>query len=148
MQVRGNDLGNTPVPRLVLVFENGIGYLPDDRRGQWRELKAARDWDGLARLFELDQMMLRKITDLTYRYSVSVDVVTYSGPEPLADALARLLDRENVPVRVVFSSTPERMARATSFEPDIMAVYDANPGHSLVYGRKGVHLTDYRQLGG
>ena len=146
--MRGNDLGNTPVPRLVVVFENGIGYLPDDRRDQWRELKAARDWDGMARLFELDQMMLRKITDLTYRFSVSVDVVTYCGPEPFAEALARVLDRENVPVRIVFSSTPERMARRTSYEPDIVAVYDANPGHVLAYGRKGVRLEDYRQLGG
>lgn len=146
--MRGNDLGNTPVPRLVVVFENAIGYLPDDLRDQWRELKAARDWEGLARLFELDQMMLRKITDLTYRFSVSVDVVTYCGPEPFAEALARVLDRENVPVRIVFSSTPERMARRTSYEPDIVAVYDGTPGHALVYGRKGVYLEDYRQLGG
>lgn len=146
--MRGGDLGNTPVPRLVVVFENAVGYLPDRNRERWRELKAARDWDGLARLFELDQMMLRKITDLTYRYSVSVDVVTYSGPEPLAEALARLLDRENVPVRIVFSSTPQRMSRRTSFEPDIMAVYDANEAHAMVYGRKGVYLTSYQQLGG
>lgn len=146
--MRNGDLANVPVPRIVVVWENAIGYLPDHRRERWRELKKARDWDGLVRLFELDQLMLRTITDLTYRFSVSVDVVTYSGPEPFADALARLLDRENVPVRIVFSSTPERMARRTSYEPDIVAVYDANAEHSLAYGRKGVHLTHHSQLGG
>lgn len=146
--MQGNDLGNTPTPRIVICFENALGYLPDRSRDRWREMKAARDWDGMARLFELDQMLLRKITDLTYRFSVSVDVVTYCGPEPLADALARLLDRENVPVRYVFSSTPERMARRTSYEPDIIAIYDANEEHALAYGRKGVYLTRYQQLGG
>lgn len=146
--MRGGDLDNSPVPRLVVVFENALGYLPDQRRGRWRELKTARDWDGLARLFDLDQMMLRKITDLTYRFSVSVDVVTYCGPEAFAEALARLLDRENVPVRIVFSSTPERMARRTSYEPDIIGIYDANEQHSMAYGPKGVYLTWYQQLGG
>jgi hypothetical protein len=146
--MRHGDLDNTPVPRLVIVFENAVGYLPDDRRDRWAELKAARDWDGMAGLFELDPMLLRKITDLTYRFSVAVDVVVYCGPEPLAEAVARRLDRENVPVRIVFSSTPERMSRRTSYEPDIMAVYDANPGHQLAYGRKGRYLEDYRQLGG
>ena len=146
--MRGNDLGNTPVPRIVVVFENAIGYLPEEKRAEWRRLSRARQWDDVARLFVLDQMMLRKITDLTYRFSVSVDVVTYCGPEEFAEALARLLDRENVPVRIVFASTPERMARTTSYEPDIRAVYDANPENALVYGRKGVHLTSFHQLGG
>lgn len=146
--MRGNDLGNTPVPRLVIVFENAVGYLPEDRRDEWRRLSRARQWDDVARLFVLDQLMLRKITDLTHRFSVSVDIVTYCGPESFAEALARLLDRENVPVRIVFSSTPERMARRTSYEPDIRAVYDANPEHVMVYGRKGVHLTHFNQLGG
>lgn len=146
--MQGGDLSNTPVPRIIIVFENALGYLPEDQRDRWRELSRASQWDDVARLFVLDQMMLRKITDLSWRHSVNVDVVTYCGPEAFADALARLLDRENVPVRIVFASQPERLARATSFEPDIMCVYDANPEHALVYGRKGVHLTSWRQLGG
>jgi len=146
--MQGGDLSNTPVPRIVIVFENAIGFLPEDRREEWRVLSRAGDWDAVARLFVLDQQMLRKITDLSWRFSVNIDVVTYCGPEAFAEALARLFDRENVIVRIVFASLPERMARATSYEPDIMAVYDANPEHALVYGRKGVHLTSFRQLGG
>jgi len=145
--MRGNDLDNTPVPRLVVVFENALGYLPEDQRDEWRRLSRARQWDDVARLFVLDQLMLRTITDLTYRRSVSIDIVTYCGPEAFAEALARLLDRENVPVRIVFASTPDRMARRTSYEPDIIGVYDANPEHALVYGRKGVHLTSHHVLG-
>jgi hypothetical protein len=133
---------------VVIVFENAIGTLPDDRRDRWRRLSRAGDWDEVAKLFDLDQIMLRVITRLVLQLGQQVDVVTYCGPEEFADALARLFDREHVPVRITQASTPERMARRTSFEPDIVAVYDANPQHALVYGRKGVHLTDYRQLGG
>ena len=146
--MRGGDLGNTPVPRIVIVFENAIGYLPDDRREEWRALSKAGKWHAVARLFELDQIMLRKISDLTFRFDVSVDVVTYCGPSGFARALERLFERENVPVRIVTATTPERMARRTSFEPDIQAIYDANAEHRMVYGPKGVYLADYRQLGG
>ena len=146
--MRGGNLDNTPVPRIVIVFENAIGYLPDAVREQWRELSRAGKWHAVARLFELDPLMLRKISDLTFRHDVSVDVVTYCGPAGFARALERLFERENVPVRIVTATTPERMARRTSYEPDIRAVFDGNSEHAMVYGPKGVHLTDYRQLGG
>ncbi len=146
--MRGGDLGNTPVPRIVIVFENAIGYLPNDRRAEWRKLAKRGRWDDVATLFDLDQLMLRKISDLTFRHDVSVDVVTYCGPSGFARALERLFERENVPVRIVQATTPERMARRTSFEHDIVTIFDANIEHGMVYGPKGVILTDYRQLGG
>jgi hypothetical protein len=146
--MRGGDLGNTPVPRIIIVWENAIGYLPDDKREEWRRLAREGKWNAVARLFELDQIMLRKISDLTFRFDISVDVVTYCGPAAFAHALERLFERENVPVRIVRSTTPERMARRTSYEPDIRAIYDGNAEHAMVYGPKGVYLADYRQLGG
>lgn len=147
-KLRGNDLANTAVPRLIIVFENALGYLPENRRAEWRKLSKAGKWDDVARLFDLDQIMLRKITWMTHRYSLSIDVVTYCGPAAFARALERLFDHENVPIRIVQASTPERLARRTSYEPDIAAIYDGNPHHQLVYGKKGVYLTDHRQLGG
>lgn len=146
--MRHGDLDNTPVPRLLVVFENGIGYLPDDRRDEWRSLSQAGDWDGVARLFDLDPLMLRKITDLTHRFSVNIDVVTYCGPPAFADALARLFDVECVPVRIVTASNPERTARLTSYQPDIARIYDGNEAHRRAYGPKGVYLTSHQQLGG
>lgn len=146
--MRGNDLSNNPVPRVVIVFENALGALPDSRRAKWRELSRKGKWDDVARLFELDDIMLRKITWLTHRYSMSIDVATFCGPEEWARALERLFDRESVPIRIVYATTPERLARKTSFEPDIVTIYDANPEHRMVYGPKGVYLSDHRQLGG
>ena len=148
VQIKGNDLSNAPVPRICIVFENALGYLPDSARPQWRKLARRGKWDDAARLFELDALMMRQVARLTHLSSMSIDVVTYCGPADFAAALARRFDEENLPVRRVFSSTAERMARTTSYEPDIVAVYDANPGHAMAYGRKGVHLEHFSQLGG
>ena len=148
VEIKGNDLSrNAPVPRVVLVFENALGYLPDAARPRWRKLSRRGKWDDAARLFELDVLMMRQVARLTHLSSMSVDVVTYCGPADFARALSDRFDEENLPVRRVFSSTAERMARTTSYEPDIVAVYDANPGHAMVYGRKGTVLTHHSQLG-
>jgi hypothetical protein len=146
--MRNGDLANTAVPRIIIVFENAIGYLPESRRAEWRRLSRKNRWDDVASLFDLDQIMLRKMNDLARRFSVHIDVVTYCGPEAFARALERVFERENVLVRIVTASTPERVARRTSYESDIVSIYDANQAHRLVYGPKGVYLTDYRQLGG
>lgn len=140
------NLGNRAVPRVIVVFENAIGFLPDDRRDEWRELSRAGRWDDVVSLFELDLMMLRRITWLCFHKSITIDVVTFCGPEAFARALERLFDREHVPVSIVQSSNPERLSRRTSVEPDIVAIYDGNQAHQLVYGRKGVYLTDHSQL--
>lgn len=140
------DLSSAPVPRHVIVWENAIGFLPDESRAQWRKLSKAGRWDDVAGLFVLDQMMLRAINDMTHRFGAQVDVVTYCGPQAFARALERLFDREHVPVRITFASTPERMARRIAYEADIVSVYDGNPGHGLVYGPKGVYLQHHRQL--
>jgi hypothetical protein len=145
-KLKNGDLSNRAVPRIVVVFENAIGFLPDDRRDEWRKLSKAGQWDDVVSLFELDHMMLRKIAWLCFHRSITIDVVTFCGPEAFARALERLFDREHVPVSIVQASNPERLARRTSFEHDIVAIYDGNAHHRLVYGRKGVYLTDHRQL--
>ena len=124
--MQNGNLANRAVPRLVIVWENGIGYLPDDRRAEWRKLSRAGKWDDVAALFELDSLMLRKITWLSFHKAMTIDVVTFCGPDAFARALERLFDREHVPVSIVQSTNPERLARRTSFEPDIAAIYDGN----------------------
>lgn len=145
--MQGGNLANDPVPRLVIVFENGLGFLPDSNRDAWRKAARRERWRDALACFELDPLMLRMVVDLTYRFSVSIDVVTYCGPDQFAVELAGLLDRENVPVRVVTASSPEQVARSLAYQPDVVRIYDGNEGHAWAYGRKGVYLTSHTQLG-
>ena len=110
------------------MFENALGYLPDSARPQWRKLARRGKWDDAARLFDLDPLMMRQVAWLTHAKSMSIDVVTYCGPADFAAALARRFDDENLPVRRVFSSTAERMARTTSYEPTSWRCMMPTPG--------------------
>lgn len=146
--MQGGNLSNSTIPRIVLVFENALGYLPEDSRANWFKLTKRGRWHDAAHLWVLDDLMMTQIMYLTVKHSLSIDVVTYCGPQEFVDELIRRFDDEALPVRRVTCSTPERMARRLSFAPDIVAVYDANPGHQMVYGPKGVYLTSVHQLGG
>lgn len=140
------NLANRAAPRIIVVWENALGYLPDEHRAEWRRLSKAGQWDDVVSLFELDQLMLRKIAWLVHRKGVTIDVATFCGPDAFARALERLFDREHVPVSIVQATNPERLARRTSFEHDIVSIYDGNAEHRLVYGSKGRYLSSPSDL--
>lgn len=141
------DLGSEEVPRLLIVFEGAIGYLPDDDSMTACEKAVAKGkWDDALALYSLYDLLLRKIWDLTMRASVTIEVVTFVSEE-FADLIAARLDDEDVPVHKVWHSTPGVLARKLPYMPAVFAVYDPDPAHVLTYGSKGRLLTDVNQLG-
>jgi hypothetical protein len=145
--LKGNDLSNVVTPRLVLVFEGALGFLPEARvrdfnyhgsRGNWR--LAWQEW-------ELDDLAMRKIWDVTFRQSFQLEVVTYVAPEEGAPALAERLEEESLPITRVTASTPARMARRLAYAPDVAYVYDANRENAFKYGSRGGYLRSIHQLG-
>lgn len=141
------DLSNVVVPRLVLVFEGALGFLPPDRVEQYNKLGSAGHWDQAARCWDLNELMMRKIWDVVWRQSFQLEVVTYAGPQNLAESLQERFDEENLPVSRTLASTPDRMARRLAYAPDIAVVYDSNAEHAFTYGGKGRYLTSVHMLG-
>lgn len=145
--MRHGDLSNKPSPRLVIVFEGAVATIPVERTELAHKMEKKGDWEGLiTRCYELNDLMLRKILDLTWRENFNVQIVTWMG-EKAAIAIKQLLDEENIPVQGIFHSTPSRLSRDLAYNPDIMAVYDPDPDHRFTYGSKGVFLVDPLQIG-
>lgn len=136
--MRGNDLGNRIVPRDVLVWEGLLGLLPDERtRKQEAKFRSRRKWQQAVDLYQINEIMARKIWDLAWRFDVEVNLLTFLGPE-FAEALeARVIDRENLPLRHVWSERPDAFARSLAYQPDLRHVYDPDPAHQFLYGAKG-----------
>jgi hypothetical protein len=136
--VQHGNLSNVVVPRLVVVYEGALGFLPEDRVDRYN---AARLWD-------FDDLMMRKIIDVTYaRASYQVELVTYAGPDEFAAEVYERCGEEGLPVSRVTSSTAEVMARRLAYAQDIACVYDANRETAYMYGQKGRLLTSVHQLG-
>lgn len=141
-----NDLSNSVMPRILVVFENAIGYLPDGELNEFNRAARKKNWAKAADCWKLDDLMLRKLLDMTMRQGLNVEVVSFSE-EALAAEFEEKLDDAGVPVKV-WHSRPEVLARRLAYMPDVMVVYDADPHHVFTYGRKGRTLSNPFQLGG
>jgi hypothetical protein len=146
--MKGNDISGHSSPRIIIVFEDAIGILPAASVRAYQKHARRNQWYQAARLFQLDPLMMAQLIKIMRNQDLNVEVVTYIGPQALADELAVILQEiEMVPVRQVVASTPEVTARRATFSPDIISVYDPEPSRWLTYGGKGIHLTSVHQVG-
>lgn len=148
--MKGNDLDNLVVPRDVVVWEGLMASLPEDKKIHrlHDKLLAREKWGEAVSLYEVNEMMARKVWDLVWRYSMELDLLTYVG-YGFAEALEKRIENENLPFRRVWHEMPNMLARRLAVAPDIRTIYDPNPAHRFTYGSKGRVLDPsmYNMLG-
>jgi hypothetical protein len=145
-----NNLSSQPVPKLVLVFEGALAWVPPDDRKKQRAYERAlsrEKWGEMADLFEFNPRMEAVLWDRAYRMSMQIDICTYLGPQEWADEVARRIGEQELPVHSVWATTPQKLGRQLSYQRDIARVYDPWPQNALMYGPKGRHITDPNQFG-
>jgi hypothetical protein len=146
-QVQKGDLSNSPTPRLVIVFEGLVASVLQGREPKLAKLAVKNDWSGIVNgCYELDERVLRKLMDLSWRQNFNLNLVTWM-PEKAAETIAELMDTEQIPVRGCFSSQPGRLARQLPYNPDIIKVYHSQPELALTFGSRGEYVTNMNQLG-
>lgn len=144
-QVQNGDLSNQVAPRIIIVFDGAVGWIPEDKKKDFARLVSKNRWhDAFESCLRVNETMFRKILDLAWRKNVNIHMVTWMGDEA-ATEIENLM--EMVPVRGCFSSTPEILARMLPYNPDVVAIYDPDPGHVFTYGSTGVLLEKPEQLG-
>lgn len=140
------DLSNVVTPRIVIVFEGAVGFLMNEYDKKYlKALKRERWWEAIS-YWKLNNQMLGRLWYLFAKKSVTLDVCTWMG-EGMAEAIADLLNDNNIPVQSVWASTPDRLARELAYIPDISLIYDPDPDHVFTFGGKGRLLTDVNQIG-
>lgn len=134
--MQGGDISNEVSPRLLVVFENLLGILPDKKA----EAKAAtylrlRQYRRAVNTFEINEALAAKIWDVVWRYKYSVDVVTWVN-ERFANEVRDRLDREDLPIAHVSYENLNNFARKISYMPYVAAIYDPDPSHQFTFGGK------------
>lgn len=138
-----------PAPKHVLVYEGALGLLDPLSEPEFLRCMKAADYDGALDLWRFNDLAIRVLWDRVYRYSQVWYIVTYlSADDDLAQALAARIGAEDIPVRLVWAQDPAVFSRRLVTMPDIIRVYDPDPGRAGLYSpRIGRLLTDIRQLG-
>ena len=135
------DISNEIVPRLVIVFENLLGILPNKRaEAKVSTYLRLKQWKRAVNTYEIHEPLAHRIWDITWRLHYQVEVCTYLGPD-FGKALRERLDDEDLPISRVWDTKPHTLARKLAHMPYVAAIYDPDPGHQFTYGSKGRVLT-------
>ena len=149
--MRGGDLSNKVSPRHVVVFEGGLAVLPADNIPLFEKAMKRKRYFEAITYWDWKAYMLNQIERLIRRTDINIEVCTWIGADlehaDFALAIENALDRMNVPVRSVWSSTPDELAKMLPHLPDIACIYDPEPSHILKFGSRGVILTSPSQIG-
>lgn len=144
--MKNGDLSNVVAPRIIVVYEGAVAYLPEDRVKDYEKALKKNNWHEIVNLFRFNSQMLDRILYLTWKKNYNISIVTWF-PQEMASAIEDKLADLSIPVRSVFSSEPDDLARLLPYNPDVVCVYDPVPEHILKYGSKGFVLTDPNQIG-
>lgn len=134
--MEGGDISNEQSARLVIVFENLLGTLPNAAAvTRTKRLVSRGRWTEAVESFALNEALAARIWDVVWRLKYSVDVVTWISPE-FRDALEARIDREDLPVGHVLHDKPTTLARKLPYMPYVAAIYDPDPQHRFLFGSK------------
>lgn len=145
--MKDNDLSDTPMTRVGVVFEGAVAFLQHDDERLFSRLMSKQHWAGALQLFRLNPLAIQVISNRVYTESLKVDLITFLGPSGWADAIADAMEAEVCPVNNVLATRPDVLARTISWTPGLIRVYDPWPQHAGLYGPKGRLLTDINMIG-
>lgn len=146
--MRNNDLDDSPVPRILLVFEGALGFLDAKDDDKFRKFMDGKYYDQAADLFTVNDLMVNQIWSVARYQSFTMDLLTYLGDEEWALALADRLKDEDLPMRRVIAIRPDVLARKLPTMPDVVRVYDPWPEHNGLFSPTvGRYITRADQFG-
>lgn len=140
--LKGN-LSNVVQPRVLLVFEGALGFISGSAVEDFNLLASRGRWLEAWSLWEVNDLMARKIWDVTRRQNINVALCTYiSDSEGAASGLQAWADEARLPIGECIAMATEKFARELSYMADVACVYDATAQTAAMLGSKGRLLRD------
>jgi hypothetical protein len=146
--VEKGNLASGSCPRIGIVWEGAVAICTDDKK--FRKLCAKDRYPEALDQWVPVEMVARKLGWLFHKRSVNVTMITYlmtNDRDAFREAMAGWLSDHGLPFQEVINVSPEVMARTVAFMPDLVKIYDPEPGRWSMYGSKGEFLRKVEQIG-
>lgn len=133
------ELGTEANSRLIFIWEGAVASLPDKRSTYLLEHIKRRMglFDEAVGHWEVHPWGLAAMWSLLARTQLRIDLCVTSRQPEFAQAVARKAERENWPVRYVFSETAQDLGRRLATMPDVKRVYYGLPEQRFAFGPHG-----------
>lgn len=130
----GLDIANTSARRFLFVFETVLAHV--DRKEEKKRKAALRfkRYKAAAGMWTLDPLGANYLWDWSARHGVACDILTYLHPLE-AEHVKESLEDLGYPFGNFLVATPDNVRIAVN-RPDVLIVFDFNPGNNIHYGAK------------
>jgi hypothetical protein len=136
-------LDNSYQRRFIWVWEGAVAHLPVERRAiQHRERIARRlhHWDQAVDYWRIHDLIIAQWWTIHATLPVRNDIAVTTREREFAMAVAEMCERENLPIRYVFSTEPHVLGHKLVHMPDVVNVFYGLPNQQFVFGPKGYHV--------
>jgi hypothetical protein len=119
------------------VWEGLLGLLPDAKVAAVEaKFRRRKKWKQAVACYEINELLARKIWDLSWRINIRTDLITHLGFD-FGEALKERIDVEGLPFQAVWAETPEQLERRLATMVDIRTIYHPFTDRQFAYGGKG-----------
>lgn len=137
--MKGGDISNRSSPRVVIVWENLIGQLPEQKYGKEARLVARKKWERALDLWVTNEQILHLVLDGWVRRDLNFDVLC-THPLGFAKHLNQRLEREGFPFGHMYNHSLMEFDQQLAYLPNVIAVFHGEENRPFLFGGRGQYL--------
>jgi hypothetical protein len=143
--VKNGQLGTEVPLRSIFIWEGAVATLPGGRvirDLEWIKRRMGL-FDQAVRYWQLNGPTINQMWSMLATTGMRIDVCVTSRQPEFAMAVARLMERQNLPARYVFSETAAGLGRKLPTMPDVWRVYYGLEEQRWAFGPHGVGVATH-----
>jgi hypothetical protein len=146
--VQKGQLGTENERRIIFIWEGAVAELPENRMVRALEATDRRlgRWDQAVHHWDINSFCLQWMWSIMARTEMRMDIVVTTRVPAFGKAVARLIERNNWPVRYVTAMSAQKLGRQLPTMPDVDRVYYRRDDQRWAFGSRGVLFPDIGQI--
>jgi hypothetical protein len=129
-------LGTAIQQRVIFIWEGAFAAPPSSHLTE-SLLRKTHRWDSAVGLWEIHPVMVGQVWYLRNHTPYLVDLAVTTRESGFTRSVAKLVERENIPIRYVFRIEPEKLGQRLPYMPDVVRVFWGLESQRWVFGPKG-----------
>jgi hypothetical protein len=142
--VEKGQLGTGVQRRIIFIWEGAVATLPSKKAVQVMESlkRSMKVWDQAVSYWVIHDQAIRAAWSLLNTAHLRMDIAVTTRTPEFAEAVARLVERQNLPFRYVFWQSAEDLGRMLSSMPDVVRVYYGLEEQRWSFGPHGFFFSE------
>lgn len=136
--MQGGDIDNAIPPRALVIFNDFLGAIPQNKLRHARVARRLHRWRDLVDLYDIDPRVRQYLHDLTWRRGVACDVVVIEESKSVRGLFVDRFNEMNLSIsRVFVAADAQEIRDAKAYMPEVLWILHGNSEWNMAFGSFG-----------